>query len=114
MRQLLFALALFAAAPEGKLTIALQPLGDNEQGVVVRTTFTFAIPPDVPAGIPLVINGSVTQNGNVTKRFRYPLQESQRESLTAVQTLLPGDAEIEARLMIPLEEQAPVIVAKSS
>jgi len=111
---LLLATPLFAAAPQGKLSIALQPLGDNEQGVVVRTTFTFTIPPDVPAGIPLVINGSVTQNGNVTKRFRYPLQESQRESLTSVQTLLPGDAEIDARMMIPLEEQSPVIVAKTT
>jgi len=105
---------LYAAAPEGKLSIALEPLGDNEQGVVVRTTFRFAIPSDVPTGIPLVVVGSVTQNGNVTKRFRYPLQESQRETLASVQTLLPGPAEIEARIMIPLEEQAPVIVAKST
>jgi len=111
---LLVAFPLYAAEPQGKLAIAVEPLGDNEQGVVVRTTFKFAIPSDVPTGIPLVVMGSVEQNGTVTKRFRYPLQESQRETLSSIQTLLPGEAVIDARVMIPLEEQAPVVVAKTS
>ncbi|HEV2719229.1 MAG TPA: VWA domain-containing protein [Thermoanaerobaculia bacterium] len=109
----LFAAPLLAEEP-GKMTIAAEPLGDAADGVVVRTTFRFGIGPDVPPGVPLVIQGSVTQNGAVTKRFRLPLQESQRESLTTIQTLQPGDAEIEARLMVPLEESAPVIVAKAT
>jgi Ca-activated chloride channel family protein len=117
MKRLLVAL-LFAAAPllaqEAKISIGLEPLGDSPEGVVVRTVFRFAIGPDVPPGIPLVIQGSVMQGGTVTKRFRYPLAESQRETLTTIQTLQPGEAEIEARLMIPLEEQAPVIIAKRS
>jgi Ca-activated chloride channel family protein len=118
MKRFLAALFLvavpLAAADPGKLTIEVEPLGDAPEGVVVRTTFRYAIGPDVPPGIPLVITGSVTQGGIVTKRFRYPLQESQRESLSSIQTLQPGDAEIDARIMVPLEESAPVIVAKAT
>ena len=106
--------AAFAADETRKLTIGVDPLGDNDSGVVCRITFKYAIPSDVPQGVPLVIIGSVTEQGQVVNRFRYPLLPSQRESLTAIQTLRPGDADIEARLMIPLEEQTPVIVAKSS
>ena len=103
-----------AADEPSKLTIAVEPLGDSDAGVVSRITFKFAIPPEVPQGVPLVIIGSATQQGQVVKRFRYPLLPSQRDSLTAIQTLQPGDAEIEARLMVPLEEQTPVIVAKTT
>lgn len=109
----LVATPLFAAEP-GKMTIEVEPLGDSAEGVVVRTTFRFGIGPDVPPGVPLVVQGSVTQGGAVTKRFRYPLLESQRESLASIQTLQPGQAEIDARVMVPLEESAPVIVAKTT
>jgi len=118
MKRLLVALFLVTApllaAEPGKITIDVEPLGDAPDGVVVRTTFRFGIGPDVPPGVPLVIAGSVSQNGAVVKRFRFSLPESQRESLAAVQTLPAGDAEIEARIMVPLEESAPVIVAKTS
>ena len=109
----LVAVPLFAAEP-GKLTIEAEPLGDAPDGIVVKMVFRYGIGPDVPPGVPLVIVGSVTQNGVVTKRLRFPLLESQRESFTTIQTLQTGDAEVEARLMVPLEESAPVIVAKSS
>jgi len=109
----LVATPLFAAEP-GKMTIEVEPLGDSPEGVVVRTTFRFGIGPDVPQGVPLVVQGSISQNGAVTKRFRLPLQESQRESLASIQTLQPGEAEIDARVMVPLEESAPVIVAKAT
>ena len=111
---LLVASMATAADEQSKLTIALEPLGDSEAGVVARVAFHFAIPSDIPQGVPLVIIGSVMQQGQVVKRFRYPLAPSQKDSLTAIQTLQAGDAEIEARLMIPLEEQTPVIVAKSA
>lgn len=106
--------ALLADEAANKLTITLEPLGDSESGVVTRATYRFSVPSDVPQGVPLVIIGSISEGGQVVKRFRYPLASSQRESLTAIQTLQPGDAEVEARLMIPLEEQTPVIVAKTT
>lgn len=116
--RLIISLALAACAALGdepqKLTITTEPLGDTDAGIVTRVTFHYAIPLDVPAGVPLVILGSTTQGGAVAKTFRYPLGQSQRTSLTAIQTLHAGDADIEARLMIPLEEQAPVIVAKGT
>jgi Ca-activated chloride channel homolog len=105
--------ALFAADEPQKLTIALEPLGDSDAGVVARLTFKFVIGSDVPGGVPLVVIGSTTQ-GSTVKPFRYPLLPSQRNSLTAIQTLQPGDVEIEARLMVPLEEQTPVIVSKTT
>jgi Ca-activated chloride channel family protein len=113
-----FALLLLAspglAEEQKSLVVTAQALGDSDAGVVVRVTYQFTIPSEVPPGVPLVIIGSITQDGQVVKRFRYPLAPVQRDNLTAIHTLRPGDAEIEARLMIPLEEQTPVIVAKTS
>src|SRR6266850_1585850 len=111
---LLLVATAFAEDAPNKLTIAVEPLGDTDSGVVARTVFHFAIPSDVPQGVPLVIIGSISQGGQVVKRFRYPLLPSQHDSLSAIQTLQPGDAEVEARLMIPLEEQTPVIVLKNA
>jgi len=110
---LLFASAIFAVDEPKKLSIALEPLGDSDAGVVVRVTFKFEVDTALPEGVPLVIVGSTTQ-AQATKPFRYLLQPGQRNSLTAIQTLQPGDAEIEGRLMVPLEEQQPVILAKTS
>jgi len=95
------------------LTIVLEALGDNSDGVVCRTTFRYTITSDVPPEIPLVLQGSIIQSGIVVKRFRYPLLPGQRDTLTAIHTLQPVDAIVEARLMIPLEEEAPVIVGKT-
>jgi len=118
MKRLLAVLFLVAApllaVEPGKMTISVEPLGDAPEGVVVRTTFHYGIGFDVPPGVPLVITGSVSEGGAVVKRFRFPLQESQRESLASIQTLPPGEAEIEARIMVPLEESSPVIVAKAT
>ena len=101
-------------AAEGKIAIAIEPLGDTAAGVVTRVTYRFAIPTDAPSGVLLVITGSISQNGDVVKRFRYPLLPATRSPITSVQTLQPGQAEIDARLMIPLEEQTPVILAKAT
>jgi Ca-activated chloride channel family protein len=109
-----FLAAPFLGADEGKLIISLDPLGDSSQGVVVRTTYRFAPGADVPPGVPLVIVGSISQGGAVVKRFRYPVDPAQSETVAAIQTLQPGAAEVEARLMVPLEEQTPVIVAKTT
>jgi Ca-activated chloride channel family protein len=103
--------AATAPAPDNRaaLTVSIEPAGDNDQGVVTRVTFRFSIPSDVPPDTPLVIQGAVTQ-GKLIRTFRYPLQPSQRSSLVAVLTMQPGDADIEARLVVPLETETPVIV----
>lgn len=116
MKRLLFALLLVAAsarADEPKnLTVTMEPLGDSDSGVVARLTYHFAIPEDVPPGVPLVIIGSISQ-GQQVRNFRYPIMPDQRDTLTSIQTLQPGDVEIEARLMVPLQEETPVLVAKA-
>jgi Ca-activated chloride channel family protein len=109
---LFFAVPLFGA--DGKLIVSLEPLGDSADGVVARVNFRFAVPTDAPSGVPLVLTGSISQNGQVVKRFRYPVLPSTTSPLTSIQTLQPGAAEIDARLMVPLEEQTPVILAKTT
>ena len=101
-------------AAEGKIVISLVPIGDNAQGVVTRASYRFTVPTDAPSGVPLVITGSISQNGEVVKRFRYPILPSTVSPVTSVQTLQPGEAEVDARLMVPLEEQTPVILAKAT
>jgi Ca-activated chloride channel family protein len=109
---LFLSVPLFAA--DGKVTIALEPLGDSSEGVVTRISYRFTVPTDAPSGVPLVITGSISQNGEVVKRFRYSILPATTSPLTAIQTLQPGAAEIDARLMVPLEEQTPVILAKAT
>src|ERR1019366_7203840 len=109
---LFFAVPLFAA--DGKLSVALEPLGDSAEGVVARVSYRFTVPTDAPSGVPLVITGSISQNGQVVKRFRYPVLPSTTSPITSIQTLQPGAAEIDVRLMVPLEEQTPVILAKAT
>jgi len=118
MKRALLALFLLPAslfAADGKINITLDPLGDSAQGgVVTRVSYRFTIPTDAPSGVPLVLTGSISQNGAVVKRFRFPVEPSTPNPLTSVQTLQPGDAEIDAKLMVPLEEQTPVILAKAT
>ncbi|HYM62809.1 MAG TPA: hypothetical protein VEZ11_18130, partial [Thermoanaerobaculia bacterium] len=73
-------------------------LGDSDQGEVVRAKFHFAVPSDVPPDTPLVILGSMSEGGIVVKTFRYPLRPDERNKLEAIQTVPPGDLEVEARL----------------
>jgi Ca-activated chloride channel family protein len=110
----LFLLPFPLLAAGGKIAIALDPLGDSAQGVVTRVSYRFAVPTDAPSGVPLVITGSISQDGEVVKRFRYPILPSTVSPVTSVQTLQPGEAEIDVRLMVPLEEQTPVILAKAT
>lgn len=101
-------------AEPAKLIIAVLPLGDSPSGVVTRVSWSFSVPQDVPPGVPLVLQGSMSQGGSVVKRFRYPVDLTHPSPMTAIQTFAPGEVEIEARLVIPLEETTPVIEAKGS
>ena len=92
--------------------MTLEPVGDNAQGVVARVTFRFAIPSDVPPGVPFVIQGSILKGGEVVRNFRFPVPPDQRDQVRTTQTFTEGEMEIETRLLIPLEEQAPVILGK--
>jgi Ca-activated chloride channel family protein len=118
MKRALLALIFLPAsliAAEGRINITLDPLGDSAQGgVVTRVSYRFTIPTDAPSGVPLVLTGSISQNGEVVKRFRYPIEPSTPNPLTSVQTLQPGNADVDAKLMVPLEEQTPVILAKAT
>jgi VWFA-related protein len=111
---LLIASGLFAQEPAEPIRIAAEPLGDAAAGIASRVTFRMAIPGEVPPGAPLVLQGSVSSGGSVTKTFRYVLPEERREVFTTVMQLPEGEIEIEARLMIDVPDSTPVIVAKKS
>jgi len=103
------------AVPDNRanLTITVEPLGDSDQGVVSRLTFRFTVPEDVPPGIPLAVVGSIGNSGGVVKTFRFLVQPGQANLVTSIQTLPPGEVDVDARLMIPLEEETPVILGKT-
>lgn len=122
VRRTLIALFALAAAflavgqePAQKpIVIGLEPLGDNDSGVVARVSFRFPTPPDVPEEIPLVLQGSFMQRGIVLRNFRYVIPRENRNVVTAVQAFAEGEAEVEARLILPADDAAPIIVAKVS
>jgi len=96
------------------LSIAIEPLGDVDQGVVVSVSFRFANAPEVAPETPLFLQGSFLQNGLVIRNFRIPVPPAQREPIRTIQTFAEGEGEIEVRLVMPVEESSPVIVYKTS
>ncbi|HEX6179556.1 MAG TPA: VWA domain-containing protein [Thermoanaerobaculia bacterium] len=96
------------------LSIAIDQLGDTDAGVVSRVRFRFATPDDVPQGVPLVMQGSFFQGGKVVRNFRLELPPTERETASTIQTFAAGELTVEARLMIPLEEQPPILVGKTT
>jgi Ca-activated chloride channel family protein len=106
-------LATAAQEPPAKpITIAIEPLGDTEVGVAARISFRFAQPPEVPPETGLFLQGSLLQGGQVVRNFRFSIAPNSTNALTTVQTFAVGEVEVEARLVMPIEEGAPVIVAK--
>lgn len=96
------------------LSITAEPLGDSHSGTVTRIRFRFAVPEDVPPGVPLLIQGSLLRDGTVLRNFRLQLGPDERHSATMTQSLPAGEVSVEARLIVPLEEQMPILVGKTS
>ncbi len=109
---LLISASLLAQDPPDAIRIVTEPLGDAASGIATRVTFRIAIPPEVPQGAPLVLQGSVSSGGIVAKNFRYVLPSEDREVFTTVMQLAEGELEIETRLMIDVTDSSPVIVAR--
>jgi Ca-activated chloride channel family protein len=95
------------------IVITLEPLGDNDTGAVVtRVSFRFPTPPEVTEEIAYYLQGSFLQNGQVVRNFRHTVPPDMRTAVTAVQSFAPGAVEVEARLILPTDDVAPIIVAK--
>ncbi len=140
---LLLATAVAAVAEDAvkPLSIAIEPLGDTEHGVVARVFFRFANPHAVTdAG--LFLQGSFLQEGKVTRNFRFAVPREddklvwhntiqrnstvvrhsrwavlpdQRNEMTAVHTFAEGPAEIEVRLILESDDGgAPLLIAKAT
>ncbi|HUP61451.1 MAG TPA: VWA domain-containing protein [Thermoanaerobaculia bacterium] len=119
MRILMTTLALAVLVPlagaqeAGPLTITAEALGDNDAGIVARVRFFFATPPEVPDETGLFLQGSVMQNGKVLRNFRLAVKDGQ-QALSIIQAFGEGEAEVEARLIMPLEDGGLVILTKSA
>lgn len=96
------------------ITVALEPLGDSESGVVARVSFQFATPPEVPQETGLFLQGSFIQGGRVVRNFRYAVRPEDRRGVSSIQTFAPGDLEVEVRLIMPLEDGLPAVITKAS
>jgi VWFA-related protein len=114
---LMLALALPLAADPAppapsSIKITHELLGDSATGVVTRLTAAFETI-EMPPGVPLELQGSVEQAGIVTRTFRYQLQAESR-SWSFVQTLPAGTVAIDLRLLVPIENETPMILGKAS
>jgi Ca-activated chloride channel family protein len=101
-------------APAKPIVITVEPLGDADASVVTRISFRFPTPPEVTEEIAIYLQGSFLQNGKVVRNFRYTLPPDLRTAVTAVQAFAPGTFEVEARLILPTDETAPIILAKTN
>jgi VWFA-related protein len=98
------------SAPESAITVKAEPLGDGDGGVVTRFTVDFQqIEP--PEGIPVEMQGSIIRDRVVLKNFRYQVRAGQR-SFAFIQTIPEGQALVQVRLLIPIENEMPIIVGK--
>ncbi len=104
--------SLLAQDQPDAIRITTEPLGDAAAGIATRVTFRVVVPPEVPPGAPLVLQGSVSSGGTVVKTFRYVLPPEERDSFKTVMQLPEGQLEIETRLMIDVPDSSPVIVAR--
>ncbi|HVT43641.1 MAG TPA: VWA domain-containing protein [Thermoanaerobaculia bacterium] len=110
----LVALPLPAQGEPDVVTIELSPLGDAGEGVVTRVTLRLRVPDSVQSVTPLAVQGSILQGTSVVRNFRYLLPETERARFSFIVTLPAGVVTIEARLMIPLEEEAPMLLGKGT
>lgn len=120
-------------APPPSIAITVQPLGDTEKGVAARVFFRFANPREITnAG--LFLQGSFMQDGKVVSNFRFAvpreddreimahtvkrsgtivrqtrwaLLPDRRNEMTAVHTFAPGEADIEAWLLLEQDNEDP-------
>ena len=103
-----------AASPSAIPPIAINSelAGDAADGTVARLTFRYRIPDEVPLEAEVILQGSISAQGQVVRNFRVTLRPDERGEARLLETLPVGTYELEARLFIPFEDRAPIILAK--
>ncbi|HUO85167.1 MAG TPA: VWA domain-containing protein [Thermoanaerobaculia bacterium] len=110
---LLLATGLSASEPEPILRIAVEPLGDTEEGVVIEIVFRYSLPPEVLRVQP-VLQGVIVVDGRTVRNVRRTLRPDESASMRLVETVPVGTVEIEARLLAEQESSVPLMIAKAS
>jgi hypothetical protein len=139
----LFAVASFAAGQETlkPVSIAIEPLGDSDRGVVTRVFFRFAnpravtdaglfleasfheaghVPRNFRVAVPrkhdkFIWNKTTIRNGKVIRHSSWAVLPDKRNEMSVVHTFAEGETEISAWLVLETDDDGgPVIVAKAS
>ena len=138
---LLLVSAIAAAQDAPKpLSIALEPLGDRDGGVVTRVVFRFAnpraitdaglflegsfrqagkVPRSFRYAVPrkrdrMVMHNTLAKNGELVRHTRFAVLPDQRNEVSAVHIFAEGAAEIDAWLVLEGDNDGPsVLVAKA-
>lgn len=108
-------LAAGAFADDKPITVIIEPLGDTADGVATRIHFRFAVPSEVEAESPIVLQGSLMQDGKVVRNFRYIVPPEKRGDVKTVQIFQEGPIEVEARLLVDqTNETSPLLLSKTN
>jgi VWFA-related protein len=107
--------SLFAQSPEPEkknaaITLTSEALGDGDDGVVTRLTIDFQ-QVEPPEGVPIEMQGSIISDGAVVRNFRYLVRPRDR-AYSFIQTLPAGKILLQVRLLVPIENEMPIIIGK--
>ncbi len=112
---LLLSLSAMAQDSGGRVGIALETLGDTEQGVVVRMTFRFNTAVDEEPEARVALQGSLMQQGKVLRNFRFVLPEKRPTEVPSIQVLPEGEVSIEVKMLLEGDNlSAPLLLSRSS
>lgn len=112
---LLLSLSAMAQDSGGRVGIALETLGDTEQGVVVRMTLRFNTPVDEEPEARVALQGSLMQQGKVLRNFRFVLPEKRPAEVPSIQVLPEGEVTIEVKMLLEGDNlSAPLLLSRSS
>ena len=102
-------------AEDKPVNVMLEPLGDSDAGVVARITFRFARPGEINDQSDLVLQGSLMQNGQVVRNFRYIVRPDDDGTAKTIQAFKEGEVIVETRLLAEVRgEIAPLVLAKTT
>jgi Ca-activated chloride channel family protein len=102
------------ASSTAPLTISSEAAGDAGPLAVTRLSFRFELPADLSPDGELTLQGSILRGDSVVKNFRYSRRPDEQGVLRTLEKLEPGNYTVEAKLVMPQEDGAPVILAKGS
>jgi Ca-activated chloride channel family protein len=101
------------ASSVAPINITAEPAGDAGELAVTRLTFRFEVPDGVPLDSELTLQGSILRDTAVIRNFRYSLRPDEQGVLNTLEKLTPGSYSIEAKLVLPQDDNAAILARGS-